>query len=129
MATGAGALFSCSKDAKPEDVALQAAKAYYDQLIHGDYAQFVAGTAGYDSLHESYREQLEVNMKQFIANQKATHVGIDSVVALRATIDTIKASGATTTVADAFLALCYADSTREEVLVPMVKKGEIWMMR
>lgn len=108
-----------------EALAVQAAKAYYDQLLQGDYASFVEGTNGYDSVPGYYKEQLLTGMKQFLAQQKAEHVGIDSVVPLRAKVDTV----GNNTVAKAFLKLCYADSTKEEIVVPMIKRNDVWYMR
>lgn len=128
----------CREEIKPEAVALQTAKAYYDQLMQGDYAAFVAGFDYKDSIHPSYREQLEVGMKQYIAYQRSLHQGIDSVVALRATVDTIKTSankplldgrGDAVLSAKAFLSLCFSDSVKEEILVPMVRKEGIWLMK
>lgn len=108
-----------------EALAAQAAKTYYDQLLQGDYASFVAGTNGYDSVPGYYKEQLMTGMKQFLAQQKAEHVGIDSVVPLRAKVDTVGKN----TIAKAFLKLCYADSTKEEIVVPMIKRNDVWYMR
>lgn len=108
-----------------EALAAQAAKTYYDQLLQGDYASFVAGTDGYDSVPGYYREQLLVNMKQFLAQQKKDHSGIDSIVVVRAKLDTVS----NRIVANAFLKICYADSTKEEVVVPMIKRNDVWMMK
>lgn len=116
--------FSCSKEApKPEDVALNAAKAYYDQLLHGDYDAFVDGSLHGDSVSGTYRRQLVLNAKMFIEKQQKEHKGIDSVSMLRATADTLHHT------ANAFMAFCYADSTKEEVVVPMIEKNGIWYLR
>lgn len=124
------ALVSCKDTPTPEAVAVQTAKAYYDQLLHGEYAAFVSGTIGNDSLPASYREQLETNMKMFVANQKAEHGGIDSVCAVRAKVDTLKLQGGQNRiVADAILTLCYKDSTKEQIVVPMILNNELWLMR
>lgn len=116
-------LFACSKEIKPEEVALQAAKTYYDQLLHGDYDAFVAGHLHGDSVPEAYRRQLVLNMKMFMEQQKTEHSGIDSVSPRRAEVDT------TAHTANAFIILCYSDSTREEVVVPLIEKNGIWYLR
>ena len=122
-------LSACTPDVKPEEMAVQAAKAYYDQMLQGDYESFVAGTEGYDSVPDYYHEQLIANMKMFVGQQKAEHNGIVSVTALNAKVDTVKLAGEERLVAEAFLSLCYGDSTRESVVVPMIEKNGIWKMR
>ena len=118
-------LTSCSKkdDMKQEDVALQTAKEYYDQLINGDYTTFVDGTLQNDSIPADYKSQLVLNMQMYIEQMNKAHQGITKVEALRATCDSVKVSKDSTVVtAQAFLAICFKDSTREEFVVPMVKK-------
>ncbi len=117
-------LVSCGKEEiKPGDVALQAAKAYYDQLLAGDYDAFVDGTLKGDSVSPAYRQQLVLNMQMFMERQKKEHKGIVSLTPMRAVADTAKH------VAEAFLSVTYADSVREEIVVPMVEKKGIWYMR
>lgn len=133
MSTISLTLFSsCSnKDGmKQEDVALQTAKAYYDQLVNGDYATFVDGTLQNDSIPEDYKAQLILNMQMYIEQQNKAHQGIARVEALRATCDSVKLPNDSIIItAQAFLALCFKDSMREEIVVPMVKKNDIWYLR
>ena len=111
---------SCRKEeVKPEDVALQAAKAYYDQLLQGDYAAYVDGTLKGDSVPPAYRHQLTLNMQMYVERQNAEHKGICKVDALRATLDTVSHT------VNAFLFVTYADSTKEEIVVPMVEKNGV----
>ena len=65
-----------NEEIKPEEVALQAAKVYYDQLLHGDYAAFVDGMNMNDTVVPAYREQLITNMKMYLGQQKKEHMGI-----------------------------------------------------
>ena len=51
------------------------------------------------------------------------HGGIDSVRVLRAVADTAARR------ADVYLLLCFGDSTKEEVLVPMVGGPEKWRLK
>lgn len=132
-------LAACSDDGPhPEDVALQAAKAYYDQLLHGDYDSFVEGTLHGDTLVPSdFRSQLLLNARQFIEQQQENHKGISSIETVRATCDTITLQGiknhegndSTVRIANAFLAIHYADSTREEIVVPMIELRNVWYMK
>lgn len=115
-------MFSCAKKTD-EQRAASAAKAYYDDLLAGEYASYVDGFVGTDSLPPHYREQLIVNAKQFAIGQKEEHDGIDQVKILNATKDSA------TQVVNVFLALSFADSVTEEIVVPMVKSGEEWKMK
>lgn len=125
------ALSSCSKDEiKQEDIALQTAKAYYDQLAAGNVDAFVEGTLKGDTLPEDYVEQLKLNIQMYVEKQQKTHNGISEVKAVRATCDTVKTSNNAQLVrAQSILLLCFKDSTREEIAVPMVKKNDIWYMQ
>ena len=107
----------------PEEKAAKAAKACYDLLLEGRYADFVAQTADADSLPEVYREQLEANIKMFVGQMQREHRGIKEVRIANCTADS---SGRA---ANAFLVLCFGDSTVEETVVPMVERDGKWLMR
>ena len=99
---------SCGKKASEDtsaEMAGQAAKAYYDQLLHGDFKSFVAGRYQPDSIPASY------------------HDGIKEVKYVSAKADTSKH------VADVFLKFVYGNGTAEEVIVPMVEHKGVWYMR
>lgn len=119
-----GALFlvACGSDVV-EDKAAEAAKGYYDSLVEGRYADYVNGFSNAEGLPPSYVEQLVVNAKQFMAQQKEEHGGIREVRAVSSRTDSVQ--GRT----DVFLLFCYADSTQEEVVVPMVEHNGVWMMK
>ena len=120
-----GTLFSasCSGDSEKEDLAVKAAKEYYDALIAGRYGEYVKGFANADSLPPTYDEQLATNAKQFMAQQKEEHGGIDSVRAVYSRTDSVEKT------TEAFLLLCFSDSTKEEVVVPMTQQGSVWKMK
>lgn len=101
----------------------QAAKVYYEQLLNGDYDSFVNGRYQPDSMPQSYREQLIANAKMFIGQQDKEHKGIKKVIVSDAKADTAKH------VANAFLVFTYGDSTKESVVVPMVENKGVWYMR
>ena len=109
--------------AAPSEVAARAAKAYYDYLIQGKYESYVDGFYRPDSIPGSYREQLVVNAKMYAWQLKEDHRGLVSVDIAGARADTARHSG------HAFLVLCFADSTKEEIVVPMVLHKNVWMLK
>ena len=118
-------LVACGGTSGPtaSDLAGQAAKVYYEQLLRGDYASFVDGTYRPDSIPGSYREQLIANAKMFVGQQEDEHGGIKSVRVISATADTVHR------VATVFLGFAYGDSAKEQVSVPMVEREGVWYMR
>ena len=115
-------LIGCSSPT-PEELASQAAKGYYEHLVAGEYDEYLQGVAGYDSMPGDYREQLLMATKMTMARQKREHQGINEVQVSSAKAD----SAARYT--NVFLVLCYADSVREEICVPMVDVGGRWQMK
>ena len=107
-----------------------AAKGYYDHLIHGEYEQFYEGldhrtlsdgtTLSTDS---AYRSQMLDNLRQFMARQAQEHRGVLEVRVSNATTDTVQQ------LTNVFLVLCFADSTNEEIVVPMVERHGAWRMK
>lgn len=124
---------ACSSDVNQEERAMTTAQKYYEQLIAGDYEGFVEGTLNsQDSLPADYKEQLVLNAKMYVERMQKEHDGIRSVKALRAEVDTLKAHNSdeiAAITARAFVSLGFADSTNEEVLVPMVLKDDVWYLR
>ena len=128
-------LFSCKEEiSNHADLAAETAKAYYEQLLNGDIAAFVDGTAMHVEVVPSYREQLETNMKMFLGQQEREHKGIKSVKKVRGTLTCpTDAEGqpkdTAHITANAFLLFNYGDDTSEEVVVPMVRVHGTWMMK
>lgn len=114
---------ACHEEPAPESLALQAAHGYYEQLLSGHYEAFLSGKAGADSLPVSYRSQLLQSYEQFAREQKENHGGIARVSAARAQCDS------SLHVTHAFLLLHFADSTQEEISVPMVEIAGKWKMK
>lgn len=116
---------SCHKTEgqKPEELAGRTAKAYYDYLIEGKYEAYTDGFYQPDSIPGSYREQLIVNAKQYAAQMKEDHGGLAAVKVAGAKADTARHMG------HAFLVLCFKDSTKEEIVVPMALVEGNWMMK
>lgn len=51
-------LTACHEEPNPDDLALQAAKGYYDELLAGNYEAFLNGKATADSMPQNYRSQM-----------------------------------------------------------------------
>ena len=83
----------------------------------------MAGVNGAEGDPESYREQLVINAKQYMAGMKARHSGLSDIAVTRAETDTL---GGYTNV---FMLIIFVDSIREEIVVPMVKRGNEWKMK
>lgn len=124
---------ACSPEIKQEERAMATAQKYYEQLVAGDYEGFVAGTINsQDTLPADYKEQLVLNAKMYVERMQNEHNGIHSVKAMRAQVDTLKGRNSDEIVAitaRAFVALGFADSTKEEILVPMVLKDDVWYLK
>lgn len=117
-------LFSCKEKApNPGYYAGIAAKGYYDLLLEGKYDEFVAGQNMPHRIPEGYRQQLVLNAKMFVEQQKDEHRGIKDFQVLDAKADTAHH------VADVYLTVTYGDSTKEQIVVPMVEVENKWKMR
>ena len=130
------ALFSCSSEESLDhaDLAAETAKAYYEQLLNGNIAAFVDGTAMHVNVVPTYREQLETNMKMYLGQQEKEHKGIKSVKKVKGTLtcptdDQGQPKDTAHITANAFLIFNYGDNTSEQVVVPMVRVNGTWMMR
>ena len=119
-------LIACSgKSSGPDaaQLAANAAKTYYEQLLKGDYGSFVDGRYQPTELPESYRQQLIANAKMFVGQEEKEHKGIKNVAVADSRADTARH------VANAFLIFSYGDGTREQGVVPMVEVRKVWYMR
>ena len=116
---------ACSSEApiKNDDAAAQAAKCYYDSLNNGGYEYFTDMYHRQERIPDSYREQLVANTKMYLDNIRKEHKGISEVRVLNCKNDSLNPT------AEVYLLLCFGDSTKEEIVVPMVKDKDKWMMR
>jgi len=121
---------SCGKT-EPKDQALLAAETYYNSLVAGDYGRFIRSTYLPDTIPASYREQLETNLKMFMARQEAEHKGIKGIATVSCAHDTVKTKDGQGDMetANAFLELTFGDSLKEEIVVPMILHNDVWLMR
>lgn len=117
-------LFSCKeKTPDPGYYAGIAAKGYYDMLLEGRYDEFVEGQNIPHRIPEGYRQQLVLNAKMFVEQQKNEHRGMKAFQILDAKADTAHH------IADVYLSVTYGDSTKEQIVVPMVEVEKKWKMR
>ena len=118
------AVLAACGNATKEELAALAAKGYYDHLIHGEYEQFYEGMDQRALSEEpAYRSQMLDNLRQFMAHQEQAHRGVLEVRVSNAATDTVQQ------LTNVFLVLCFADSTNEEVVVPMVERHGAWRMK
>ena len=114
---------ACSSEKKQDFAAANAAKDYYDCLIEGRFDEFVNGMNFPNAIPAGYRSQLEDNARMFVHEQERSHQGLSAVRVVNCVNDSAH------TAANALLMLCYADSTVEQVVVPMVKRDGRWYMK
>ena len=114
---------ACSSELKTDEQAANTARLYYDYLVQGKYDDFVAGIEGYDEMPDTYRRQLSDNARMFVEQQNREHGGIERLRIMRADIDS------DTETAQVFLVISYQDGGNEQIMVPMVRKGQLWLMR
>ena len=118
------AIVACGKKTGGDNkAAAYFAKGYYERLIEGNYEGYVDALNYPDSIPSSYRSQLVLNAKLFTEKQKSIHGGWVGVEIAGCIIDSLSPT------AQAILNLCYADSTREKVVVPMVERDGRWYIR
>ena len=118
--------FLACNDAEEQDRGQQAAiaaKGYYDLLLEQKYDSFVIGYNRVGQLPQQYQQQLLLNAQMFVEQQKNEHHGMAKVEILNAKADTLRH------VAEVFLQMVYGDSTKEQILVPMVQTNSVWKMR
>ena len=102
-----------------DEAAQQAAVDYYTMLIQGRYEEFVGGYAAADSLPADYRSQLVDAVAQTMAADP-----MQSLCGVTAT-DLSR----TDSTACVLLQLQFADSTKEQILLPLVLMEEGWRMQ
>lgn len=118
------AIAGCSKrEVNGNMAAATFAKGYYERLIEGNYEGYVDALNYPDSIPSGYRQQLVLNARLFAEKQKSLHGGWVAVDIAGCDVDSLSST------AQAVLYLCYADSTREKVVVPMVERSGRWYIR
>ena len=119
----AAIFMGCTSEVDSEKMVATTAKLYYDYLLEGKYEDFVEGIDVSLQGHDSYRGQLIDNAKMYVRQQEKYHQAIKGFEVVDAKMDDEGMS------ANAFLSVSYADSTCEQIVVPMVRRDGIWKMR
>lgn len=118
-------LCGCSRQGQsPEEQAGIAAKEYYDRLLAGDIDAFLNGKGDIDSVPADYRSQMYAACEQYKKELDETHGGVAAITVSNARKDSTQQM-----MMQAFLLLNFRDSTKEEIIVPMVQRGEVWKLR
>jgi len=113
---------ACSSDLSKEQRRVRkAAEKCYEYLQDGKYEKFVGEIAYADSMSEDYRSQMVDLIKDYAASEELRHGKLMKVEAIGEDIQD--------SLAQVYLQISYADSTSEEVGVPMVKIGKRWKMQ
>ena len=99
----------------------RAAVHYYEYLQDGDSRRFVDHMADADVMPETYRSEMEDLVSEYADDLQRQHGGITSITALG---DTIEGD-----FAHVYLQLAFADSTEEQVGVPMRRIEDEWKMQ
>lgn len=116
-------LMACSKGNEATQPASDAAVEYYTLLVDSQYNEYVKHIYFKGPIPESYREQIIENTRMFVRDIDEKHRGLKSVSVSRATEN--KEMGGV----DVFLNVTFGDSLVEEIVVPMIKSGDIWLMK
>ena len=111
------------KEISAEEGAMIAAQVYYGELSKGNYESFLNGLDGAGEMGDSYRRQLIDGYREFHDRQKRLHGGIAAIEATEGRRDT------TLGIVEVLLTVDFADNESEEIVVPMVLRGNQWLMR
>lgn len=116
---------SACKHKEPDagELAAIAAKGYYEQLLAGKFQDFVDGMYQSQRIPKGYYKQLVLNAQMFVEQQNKDKGGMCHVAVSNVKVDTMHHT------ANVFLAVSYGDSTKEQIVIPMVFVGGRWLMR
>lgn len=95
----------------------------YAALLDGRYSDYSDSLAGAAKRSGEYNAQLAAGAAMYIEQQHATHRGIVDVRVADVEMEDNPMQ------ANAYVVLCYADTTNEEIVVPMCKENGIWKVR
>ena len=117
-------LAACAPKAdNPAEAAARTAKLYYDALLEEKYDEFVAGLDQHLGPDAGYDAQLSANARMFLRQQKEAHQGIVAFEVAGVECDE------SVHAANVFLNVQFADSTKEQIVVPMIERDDVWLMR
>ncbi len=116
-------LASCRTNADSEKEVKRVAEQCYSYLLNGNYEAYVDAAYHAAPLRAEERAERIDNLKMFAAKEQEERKGIISAEASRAEVSLEDSC------ADVFLLLTYGDGTREQVLLPLVRRRGLWYLR
>lgn len=116
----AALLFAACSTAPSEPAIV--AEAAYEALIAGQWEQYLSLTSTGDSLPRDIRQERIDMLREYMSIEQTLRGGMTAAKALRDTlVDDDNAF--------VFMELQWADSTKEEIMLPMVRVGDVWRIR
>ncbi len=109
----------------PEEKAAQAALSYYNRLLEGYPDGLLAAKANVDELPSDYRAELVKVYRQYVEDMRTKHQGLHHV----SLSENAPRRDTVQHLTYVFLLLSYNDSTREEIIVPMVERNGEWLLK
>jgi hypothetical protein len=109
----------------PEEKAAQAALSYYNRLLEGYPDGLLAAKANVDELPSDYRTELVKVYRQYAEDMRTKHQGLHHV----SLSENAPRRDTVQHLTYVFLLLSYNDSTREEIIVPMVERNGEWLLK
>ena len=119
-------LTACSPGGKGEGLQPPTADevmAYYELYRSGNYADYVKAMQSCDDKPADFCKQMADALKQHAARIKAEKGGAVSAEFLRTELH------AEHSAADAYLSVTYGDSTKEEIILPLVFWQDKWRLK
>ena len=119
-------LTACSPGGKGEGLQPPTADevmAYYELYRSGNYADYVKAMQSCDDKPADFCKQMADALKQHAARIKAEKGGTVSAEFLRTEMH------AEHSAADAYLSVTYGDSTKEEIILPLVFWQDKWRLK
>ncbi len=113
-------LASCNGDGEQEQITVGDVEDVYKLYVNGDYEEYVNNMYSCRTKPESYKQAMVAFHRQHAEEQAACGKQVRSFSVERVTMHN---EGH---MAQVYLHVCYADSTEEEILFPMVQADGNW---
>lgn len=111
---------SCGKE--KQDIGNIAVE-YVESLYKGNYQLAADNTTGSAEASVQYREHLQLLYRNMVEDNTQEHGALVSAKCSNVSVDEAHHS------ADVFLHLTFADSTHQDILLPMEQHGDRWLMK
>lgn len=123
LLTACGSKTEDGMDETSEQLAAQTARHYYNALYNGQYEEFLDGRVNAEAMPESFRQAMTDNLRHHVEKTRQAHRGVERIDEKSAEMDT------TLNVMMVYLLMNYGDTTKEEIVVPMVESDGEWKMK